>query len=119
MDTYDLLLSPIYAVIILLVAHKFSVKKRRMEPVYKYYVPGLLLKMVGAIALGLVYFFYYKGGDTVNYFNTATTYIDVFFENPDNFFYLYFSQPSISEFFMMNSHHEFIYWVNDPYALFV
>jgi hypothetical protein len=34
----------------------------------KYFIPALSLKFVGAIGLGLIYQFYYGGGDTYNYF---------------------------------------------------
>jgi hypothetical protein len=32
-------------------------------------MPAFTLKMIGAISLGLIYQFYYKGGDTYNFFN--------------------------------------------------
>lgn len=82
-------------------------------------MPGLLLKIFGAVALGLVYFYYYKGGDTINYYYTASALIEVLFDHPDNFYYLYFGSPNVSEFFLVNSSYEFVYWVNDPYAYFV
>jgi hypothetical protein len=119
MDTFDLLLFPLYAAFILLIAYKFSGKKRYKEPIYKYFLPGIALKMCGAIALGLVYFYYYKGGDTINYYNTAVTLVNVLLERPGDFMHLFFEEPSVAEFYLMNSQVEFIYWVNDPYAFFV
>lgn len=119
MDIYDILLAPLYAALILLFAHKFSRKKRQTEPIYRYFLGGLAAKMFGAVALGLVYFYYYKGGDTINYFNTATTLAKVLQERPDDFIHLYFGSPTITEFYLLNSQHEFLYWVNDPYAFFV
>lgn len=106
-------------VIILLIAYKFSRKKAQQEPVYRYFLPGLIAKMLGAVALGLVYFYHYKGGDTINYYNTATTLSQVLFSHPDDFLYLYFGSPSVSEFYLMNSPYDFVYWVNDPYSFFV
>lgn len=119
MDVYDALLTPLYVIAILFIAHKFTINRLQKEKLYKYFLPGLILKMIGAVALGLVYFYHYKGGDTINYYNTATTLIEVFTERSGDFFYLYFGEPMVSEFYLMNSHHEFVYWVNDKYAYFV
>ena len=119
MDIFDLILPVIYLIFILFFAHKFTINRIRKEPVYKYFMKGLLLKIFGAICLGLVYFFYYSGGDTVNYYNTACALVDVLFENPDTFLYMYFGEPSFSEFYLINSNYDLVYWVNDSYAYFV
>ena len=119
MDIYDLLLAPIYAAIILMLGHKFSRKMRQKNPIYRYFLPGLAIKLLGAIMLGVVYMYYYKGGDTINYFNTAKTLAELLFDRPRDFMHLYFGSPSISEFYLTNSQFEFIYWVNDSYAYFV
>src|SRR6478736_2491251 len=119
MDIFDLLIPPIYAVFILFFAHKFNTKRKAKEKLYKYFMPGLLLKMFGAVCLGLVYFYYYKGGDTVNYFYTAEALLDTLFERPDDFLYIYFGHPMYSEYYMFshyfistNGNSEFTYWVN-------
>lgn len=119
MDTYDILLAPIYAAVILLLAHKYSRKRRLRQPVYQYFIPGLALKMLGAVMLGIVYFYYYKGGDTINYFNTALTLANVLEANPSDFMHLYFGSPTMSEFYLMQSQFEFVYWAHDTYAYFV
>lgn len=38
------------------------------HPLRKYYMPGLYAKFAGAIFIGLIYQYYYHGGDTYNYF---------------------------------------------------
>ena len=46
-------------------------------------MPGLTLKIIGAISLGLIYQFYYKGGDTLNYFDRGSKYIwEAFRDSP-------------------------------------
>ncbi|WP_375579843.1 hypothetical protein ABWH96_01830 [Marivirga tractuosa] len=48
----------------------------------KYFYPALLLKMVGAIGVGLVYQFYYGGGDTFTYYTHGASHIvSAFYEN--------------------------------------
>lgn len=119
MDIFDILVAPVYLLFILFIAHKFSIKHTKKNRIYQYFMPGLLVKIFGAICLGLVYFFYYKGGDTINYHYTASALIDSLINDPDTFFYIYFGEPKVSELFLVTGDYEFIYWVNDPYAYFV
>jgi len=119
MDIFDILLPPFYLTIILFIAHKYSIKKFKTEPIYKYFMTGLLAKIFGAMCLGLIYFFYYNGGDTVNYHHTAMSLVKVLFDKPDDFIYLFFDKPDLSEFYMLNSNYAYSYWVNDAYAWFV
>lgn len=119
MDVFDIVLPPIYLFFIIVIAYKYSTNKQKREPIYRFFMPGLLLKMLGAVALGLIYFFYYKGGDTVNYHYTAVTLVNLMYDNFDNFIYVFFEKPELSEFYLMNSDWNFTYWVNDPYAFFV
>lgn len=118
MDIFDLLIAPVYIIVILFFAHRFSIKQKVRNKAYNYFLRGLIVKMFGAIALGLVYFFYYNGGDTVNYFYTTSALLDVLFERPADFIYLYFGRPSISEFYLLDAKTP-VYWVNDKYAFFV
>ena len=66
MGLRDFIVTPIFIIIILALAYVI-----RPQVTYfntrKYFLPALLLKMFGAIALGLIYQFYYAGGDTFTY----------------------------------------------------
>ncbi len=119
MDVFDILLAPIYLIAILVIGYKYTGNKLKTDSTYKYFMPGLIAKIGGAIALGLVYLFYYGGGDTVNYFDTASAFVDILFTNFDDFVYLYFGKPQFSEYYLLNTQYPFIYWVNDAYAFFV
>ena len=61
----DLLLTPVYLAVLYLVAYGI---RGRFTNVYtrRYFIPALTVKFIGAISLGLVYAYYYKGGDTFN-----------------------------------------------------
>lgn len=85
LSVYDILLPPIYLIIVLSYAYVVTKRKIRTNPEYRYFTIGLIVRIIGAIALGLVYFFYYNGGDTVNYHQTATAYSNLFFQNEDDF----------------------------------
>lgn len=66
MELSDLFLGPLYLAIFYGIAFAVrpSVTNRYTKP---FFIPALTLKFVGAIGLGLIYQFYYKGGDTFNY----------------------------------------------------
>lgn len=54
------------------IAKRYRDKKYpKAHPLHKYYLPGLWVKFGGAVFIGLIYAYYYKGGDTFVYFNYA------------------------------------------------
>ena len=66
MELRDLIVTPI--VIILTYAAAYVIRPHVSDSVTRrYFFPALSLKIAGAIALGFVYQYYYKGGDTFNY----------------------------------------------------
>ena len=71
LDLRDLLLTPLYLGIFYLIAYGI---RGRVTNVYtrRYFIPALTVKFIGAIALGLIYQFYYGGGDTFNYYIHAS-----------------------------------------------
>ncbi len=64
----DLILVPVYLLVILTIA--YFIKNRNISKIneFKYFISGLLFKLIGVISFILIYIYYYKGGDTVNYF---------------------------------------------------
>ena len=68
----DYVLLPFFLGIIYTIAYRYREKKYpKNHPWRKYFIPGLTVKIAGAIFVGLIYAYYYKGGDTFNYFNDA------------------------------------------------
>ncbi len=58
----------------------------------RYFIPGLTIKIIGAIAVGLIYQFYYGGGDTFTYFTYGSKYIwEAFRDSPIVAFKLIFA----------------------------
>ncbi|GAB3722851.1 hypothetical protein GCM10027594_03730 [Hymenobacter agri] len=70
MELSDLFLAPLYlaGLYALAFAIRPAVTNQFTRP---FFLPALTLKFVGAIGLGLIYQFYYGGGDTFNYFYHA------------------------------------------------
>ena len=76
----DLLLTPIYLGILYGIA--FAIRSK-VTNVYtrKYFIPALTIKFVGAIMFGLIYEFYYHGGDTSGYYAEANRVYEIFGRN--------------------------------------
>ncbi|GAL83791.1 hypothetical protein MYP_1019 [Sporocytophaga myxococcoides] len=78
----DLLLTPVYLFTIYIIAFIYRSKFVKNKEDKKYFIYGLTLKLIGAIFLGLIYQFYYNGGDTANYFNDISVIYNSFFKDP-------------------------------------
>ncbi|MDX2003526.1 MAG: hypothetical protein SFW35_13910 [Chitinophagales bacterium] len=78
MDVIDLGLGPIYLVLVYMLAFIGRSRLKKDDPLRQYYIRGLTLKLFGGIAAGIVYFFYYKTGDTVFYFYRSKILYEVF-----------------------------------------
>lgn len=81
MKSIDLIIAPLTLFVLLLVGYLIREVSASKET-KKYFFPALLLKMIGAIGVGLVYQFYYGGGDTFSYYTHGASHIvDAFYEN--------------------------------------
>jgi len=82
MELKDLVVAPIVALIIygLAILLKPWVTYEENK---KYFIPALTLKFIGAIGLGLLYQFYYGGGDTFGYSTHGAQHIfEAFYDQP-------------------------------------
>jgi len=66
----DFLLLPIYLFVVFVFASYFKNKYYpKGHPLRPYFMPAFTFKIIGAVLLGIIYQFYYKGGDTLNYWH--------------------------------------------------
>ncbi|PZF72029.1 hypothetical protein [Taibaiella soli] len=90
----DYLLLPFYVVIIYMIAYRFRNNKYpEGHPWRPYFMPALTAKIVGAIFIGLIYQYYYGGGDTANYYLQGGIINSSMAEGPSKWFNLLFSIP--------------------------
>lgn len=62
----------------------------------KYFFPALSLRIVGALAVGFIYQFYYSGGDTFNYHTNGSRIIwEAFAQSPSLGFNLFLGDQSV------------------------
>lgn len=91
----DYLLLPFYLVIIYILAINFRNKHYPAgHPWRSYFIPALNVKIIGAIFIGLVYQYYYGGGDTAYYFHQSLVVDEAVFDNPVKGFMLMLHIPT-------------------------
>ncbi|MBC8110114.1 MAG: hypothetical protein H7Y04_03545 [Verrucomicrobia bacterium] len=81
MDLKDILLVPLYLPFVYLWALWYR-RNCADKITRKYFLPAFTVKIIGAIALGLIYQFYYGGGDTFNYFHDTRIIWEAFIKSP-------------------------------------
>ena len=69
---WDFILTPVYLLILVFIAKRYRDQNYRPgHPLRKYYLPGLYVKLAGAIFIALIYQYYYGGGDTYHYYSQS------------------------------------------------
>lgn len=98
LTVFDFALLPFVIAIIYTIAYRNRNNRySRANPLRKYYIPALSVKIFGAIFIGLIYGLYYKGGDTYYYFNQAQVLNSSFNESFTKWVNLLFHIPSATD----------------------
>lgn len=82
MEQKDFIVTPI--VLIVVYALAYIIRGRVTDDVNRrYFIPGLTVRILGALAVGFIYQFYYEGGDTFAYHTHGSRLIwEAFMDNP-------------------------------------
>lgn len=99
----DFLYSPFLLFFILYFAKSIRDKRIEKEPEFKYFLPAVIIKIIGAITVVLVYTLYYKGGDTNYYFNDGRGLVRLMFKRPDYFTDILFNGMNFSKFYYFDT----------------
>lgn len=120
LSVFDFILPPLYLMVIYLVSGFTKNRHIRTEPEYYYYRKAIFVKIFGAIAFTLIYLFYYGGGDTVNYFQTASAMNNLMVTDPQKFLEFYFSNhdPLTLSYFFNDETGYPIFKLSDHSAIF-
>lgn len=119
-EYYFLTLAPIdYTlsgiVIILLMIYGMIVQSQKKDSLiyYSFYAKGLFVKILGGVIFSLIYLYYYKGGDTIDYYSGAICMKNLFYYNPTRYFELMFFKMTPEKYF--SYFNNITYW--PPYHL--
>ena len=94
MELKDLFLTPLYLIFIYAVAIIIRNRFYANSPLKKYFLPALTAKIIGAISTGLIYQFYYDGGDTFFFYQISSVIWKAFLDDPAIAFKLFLRESS-------------------------
>jgi hypothetical protein len=82
MELRDLIVTPIVIILVYVVA--YLVRPYCTDHITrKYFMPGLTVRIIGALAVGFIYQFYYNGGDTFNFHTHGSRHVwEAFMDDP-------------------------------------
>lgn len=91
MDGRDFIATPI--VVLLIYGVAYFVRPYVCDGVnYRYFFSALTVKILGAMALGFIYTFYYNGGDTFNFHTIGSRVMwEAFWDSPTKWFAMFFA----------------------------
>lgn len=104
LSAWDFILTPLLILIVVISARRIENQYISQEPHYKYYFPGLMMKIFGGIMLGLIYVFYYGGGDTIQFWTDSVVLNNLMF-------YDFFCWTKL----MLGDMNRLWFWCFDPY----
>jgi hypothetical protein len=100
--TQDWILFALYAVIIIILATWFAKRNASDFLIRKYFVKGIVLKIIGSLGFAFFHIFVQKYGDTFSYHEAATTLREVFQISQSDFFEILFSSTEKSKILLDN-----------------
>lgn len=121
LGTADLIALPIYLIIIFFIATVIKQKNIKDKPYYKYFTIAILFKIFGAISFCFIYTYYYKGGDTIGYFESTCAFCNLLVSRTSDFFDVFTSSHSSSGMNTFDSHtgYPWLYLYNEERTLFL
>lgn len=119
LSIFDLFATPVALLLVFIVGNSIRQKHIRKHPEYKYYLQGLMLKCFGAIAVCLIYQFYYAGGDTTSYFLNAQVLIKLLAKDPAVFWDMMMGNLSWENFSVFDASTGYSDMYNDKQAMVV
>jgi hypothetical protein len=119
LELRDLIVTPI--IILLVYAVAYVIRPWLTDDINRvYFFPALTFKIIGAIALGFIYQFYYGGGDTFNYHTHGSRHIwNAFIDSPSEGLSLLFADGTQDPPTGTFSYASKIVFFHDPSSYFV
>ena len=120
-QAWEFALIPIYLLAIFMITSRIKNRRIKKNPEYKYYLFGLYAKIIGGLMFGMVYIFYYGGGDTVSYYESGRAMVNMFYTDPWNFLRIEFSaaDPELWNLFTYETGNIVDWFYADPRSLMV
>jgi hypothetical protein len=94
---FDWLLAMLYILIIIVVVVNIQKRNIKKFNYYKYFLLGMIAKIIGAIVFCNIYVYYYKNGDTLGYHDDANAMINLLIKSPADFLRILMNIGSFQE----------------------
>ena len=104
-QTFDFVfeLLPAFIWLVIILAIGFGVRKKHIEnPLYRFYMPNLLMKLFFGLAFASYYYFGIEG-DTVAYYQSGEALTNLLFESPSAYFSELFSENDSTQIYRIYS----------------
>ena len=118
---FEIAILPIYLGLIYFFAFAIKSKNIKTKPSYEYFTKGLMFKILGGIAVCLIYTYYYPGGDTVNFFKGCKAMNGLMYYNFEVFLDVLFGDLSWTNYanFTYDTGYPPTYMYKDPHTFAV
>lgn len=88
----------IYCILIFGLTFGRQVVKQKTNPLYRFFFRAVLVKIISSIVFCLIYIYYYQGGDTVSYYETARSIVNLSMKSLSSCIDVMTSKPSLAGF---------------------
>jgi hypothetical protein len=118
---WEYILAMVYVLVLYIYFARIKNVRIKAAPEYKYFIWGLWAKILGGVMFALIYFYYYKGGDTISYFYSAVSMSKLAKIDPQGFLTVLFGESSHENrrFFTSETGWPYGYMYFDPRTFFV
>lgn len=111
----------IYVIILLTISFFIQVNHIKKQPLYKYYMSGVSLKIFSSIVFCLIYIYYYPGGDTISYYESSRALVNLGMKDISSYWQVISSGASNTTYLLFDSGtgYPWPYMFFDPQTFFV
>lgn len=102
LEMWEFLMIPIYLFFFFGIGVIIKTRKIKTNPEYKYFLPGLYFKAFGGLAFAFFYIFYYGGGDTIAYYESALATANLTQMDFDSGVHILFGERTVEDYFLYN-----------------
>jgi len=120
-QTWELVAIPVLFIFLLIIGFWNSHKKKQFDQSYKYYMRGLIARLIAVLFFCNIYVFYYGGGDTTAYFESTMAMTKLFYQSPEKYLHVMMSPPSAEtrSLFTDRTGYPYSYLFNDSHTFMV
>ena len=87
----DYIFSLLYFFVFLMIVFVIRNKTVSNAALRKYFIPAFIVKVIGAVAIGMIYQYFYGFGDTFGYYNIGKLFLQAYKDGQAGFFEIFFT----------------------------